>query len=396
MKDYYEILGVSKDASEKEIKKAYRELAKKYHPDTNQIEDTTEIFQMITEAYDNLSDKEKRKQYDLHYEQDTNDVEMTSEDLKDEFKRDLEKNAERKAKRKALNSMYEEHMKQLDELMIKKYDFIIETIMGKYNHKDYYEKVKQIIIDLEKSKKNLIELKKILEQEFYFSLIEKLNGSLYYIDEAIKELDIDLEDFEINFESKNLEDMYLSLMNKNFKNLYSSFAELFDFIEKIYLLEVSKTNYQEIYTILSLALKDEIIEIEQLKKISKCFDLENQKRNNQSFYEDSELFEVKKNFNLNYDELVSLGEKNHILKEVLNNYDEWIDIKKPKIEKIKNMINRYPKNEKCKIIYDYAIKIYNDQLDYYNSEAWEKAYWFKNIYIYQNPDLMQLEKYNMN
>lgn len=59
------MLGVSKDASEQEIKKAYRKLAKKYHPDTHQGDDSAaHHFRDATEAYEVLSDKEKRQQYD--------------------------------------------------------------------------------------------------------------------------------------------------------------------------------------------------------------------------------------------------------------------------------------------------------------------------------------------
>ncbi|XP_035273363.1 dnaJ homolog subfamily B member 14 [Anguilla anguilla] len=64
-KDYYEVLGVSKDANEEELKKAYRKLALKFHPDKNHAPGATEAFKKIGNAYAVLSNPEKRKQYDL-------------------------------------------------------------------------------------------------------------------------------------------------------------------------------------------------------------------------------------------------------------------------------------------------------------------------------------------
>ena len=63
-KDYYEILGVSRDADNAAIKSAYRKLARKYHPDVNKTKEAEEKFKDINEAYEVLSDKVKRQRYD--------------------------------------------------------------------------------------------------------------------------------------------------------------------------------------------------------------------------------------------------------------------------------------------------------------------------------------------
>ncbi len=72
MSNYYEILGVSKNATADEIKKAYRTLAFKYHPDRNQGNaEAEEKFKQISAAYDVLGDEAKRRQYDMGYSTDS-------------------------------------------------------------------------------------------------------------------------------------------------------------------------------------------------------------------------------------------------------------------------------------------------------------------------------------
>jgi len=71
-RDYYEVLGVGKDASADELKKAYRKLAREYHPDVNKAADAEQKFKDVKEAYDVLSDDGKRDTYDRYGHVDPN------------------------------------------------------------------------------------------------------------------------------------------------------------------------------------------------------------------------------------------------------------------------------------------------------------------------------------
>lgn len=68
-KDYYKILGVSRDSTDDQIKKGYRKMALKYHPDKNKAPDAVEKFKEIAEAFEVLKDKDKRAIYDKYGEE---------------------------------------------------------------------------------------------------------------------------------------------------------------------------------------------------------------------------------------------------------------------------------------------------------------------------------------
>src|SRR2546425_1562151 len=88
-RDYYETLGVPKNASKEDIKNSYRKLALQYHPDRNKAHGAEEKFKEISEAYAVLSDEEKRKRYDTYGHVGAEEVFRGSEANFDEVFKDM-------------------------------------------------------------------------------------------------------------------------------------------------------------------------------------------------------------------------------------------------------------------------------------------------------------------
>jgi molecular chaperone DnaJ len=88
-KDYYIVLGVSRSADLNRIKKAYRTVAKKYHPDASHSQESTEKFREIREAYETLSNEAKREEYDRELERQGSEIRISSVPEAIERKRSL-------------------------------------------------------------------------------------------------------------------------------------------------------------------------------------------------------------------------------------------------------------------------------------------------------------------
>jgi len=121
---YYAILGVSEDANFQEIKKSYRKLAKKYHPDRNKSANAEETIKKINEAFETLSDRRKRKQYDLE-SSNIFDLEESNNGEKEENLSDQkQKNSHRLAKSEFKNNLV--HDSSLLDTIRSRFHILIE------------------------------------------------------------------------------------------------------------------------------------------------------------------------------------------------------------------------------------------------------------------------------
>jgi molecular chaperone DnaJ len=121
---YYAILGVSEDANFQEIKKSYRKLAKKYHPDRNKSANAEETIKKINEAFETLSDRRKRKQYDLESSNIFDLEESNKEEKEENLSDQKQKNSQKFAKSEFKNNLV--HDSSLLDTIRSRFHILIE------------------------------------------------------------------------------------------------------------------------------------------------------------------------------------------------------------------------------------------------------------------------------
>lgn len=394
--DYYEILGVSHDASVDEIKKVYHKLLRIYHPDNNPTDQ--DHIKLVNKAYEVLSNEEKRKQYDLKIQNVKEDDFVNPNDLSEMFKNNMKE----KAKRQVLKDILDKEIQHINELLERKNQFILDAILDKYEQKEYYQMTKKIILEFEQEAKKFNELKLKLNDEYYFSEVERVDGVLFFISEALKELSPDLEDLKINYEKLQLEKKYSYLLHQKCGSIDDAIYEMCKFAEQIYLGEISRTEYKKIYDILSLALNDEIKGCEVLLEIEKQYGTLDQDRNLIQFISNIITHVPKHIFKLDYDHLCKLGKSIHSYHLDKMNYEEWMNIKDKKIDKIMRIIDRYPNNKKSRFLFEYGESLLKEQLDYYEQKyrcyTGDYTFGFRDLYNFVpclSTDSIKQLRYNL-
>ncbi len=247
-KNYYEILGVSEDASFEEIQKKYRDLVKKYHPDLCNEEDKTFFEEKIKEiniAYDTLNNSKKRASYDRNLKENNNQNYVYEEEY--DYEKEIHNftEAEKKfAKKLALEKIIEDTILKINIIKDKKYEILNSTLTNPSITDDIYlDNITEWWTLTEKYKEELEELKLKADVENVTHMIDSINVTINSLNDELREVPLSVLDARNDLENKNKKQEVLAKIISDY-NLYKEELNNKHCYDQMFYSEViNKDNY---------------------------------------------------------------------------------------------------------------------------------------------------------
>lgn len=357
-KNYYDILGVSKDASAEEIKKAYLKLAKKYHPDTSKEDNAEEMMAKINEAYDVLSDERKRAKYDLDLAKGTVESSYVSEEEYEETMKNYSEKERKVAERLAVKQAILDELEKEELILDAKKDIIIGAYSGEYDKESYYYAALDWVKIVKEYNQSLEELK---GKAYDYDLIEQANQ----ISELIENLEKEIEDMPMSFTDADFyveKQLLFEMIDKEAADLNLQIESLIDEWETLY-VDCYKEN----------------VDYETLSRLSKKLlnDTDSIAKRSNRIINDMNKLRIEDKFDINYSIARLLG-----LSEVHSNLPEALKIGKiiytnkcvddflangnvilDKAIRVEKIILKHPYNKRCVMLTEYIINLIDKQID---------------------------------
>ncbi len=243
--DYYEILEIDRNATEEEIKKAFRTLATKYHPDVNSSKESEEKFKQINEAYQVLSNEKSKRTYDETWDQMQNhepEQNFNYEDLKNEY----DEKEVYLAKKLALQKLITEELEKVVDIINLKNELLLQAASNSMGKRDFYETVKELINIKTSYIQNLSELASKANE---LDLIEEediLNQTIEFCEKEINEMPKTPKEAKIYLYEEYYKESEKETAEKLFLDGENLIAEIGNFYQNIYHNEINPFDYKSL------------------------------------------------------------------------------------------------------------------------------------------------------
>lgn len=380
-KDYYEILGVSREASPDEIKKAYRRKMKEWHPDTHPgNEEAAEKSREANEAYEILENEETKKRYDQTYEEckkngyqdatqnyqyaNANNNGPTVEDIYNDLNDDEKKHIERMR----FIEVMEEELAKVDLVVATIHEIIYGAYCNPEEIENYYSNVREVVECTRAIIEGYEELKINAQALELISEAERINTNIDFLKKELRNIPVN----PIEAGDKVKKEIYGAIINEKIAEEIVSTRTIIDEFNKIlisaYKFEILPFEYYGNLEYIKLMAKVKIDSLRQLSEISQRLGLNTEidtiteALGQLNFY----LIYMPNDYNL----AMELGEKEDFKVRLFEKINEYNALNN-KLQRILSLIKKYPNSWRIPSLCDAATKYlvdYENELKNFHSK----------------------------
>ncbi len=365
-KDYYKILEIDRNANERTIKKNYRKLMQKYHPDLCQDENAEEKTKEINEAYEILSNPEKKKRYDeawdnyqLHGNEQTTqngnnedptvDFDTASQEYTEEEKRF--------AKKLALKKIIEDELSKAEIIINSKNEIIYRAYKEDFEKREYYYSVKELTrIGFE----YIAGLNDLKQEAFKYDLLQEeeiLSNTIEFLETELSNIPLSPRDARNLVNEENHKELLKSKVDEYCNKAKDKIDELRGLLIYVYKKEITPLDYNVIKNGIILKAKNILSTLNELMENTHSLGMEEETEQIMSIIRmlKSQIFITPSDYNV----AIFEGEKESLKSEIRYALLSW-QTTKDRIMRIIKMLNKYPNATIFPKVLNYGITLATD------------------------------------
>lgn len=365
--DYYAILELDRGANPDTIKKKYRKMVAKYHPDIYDGEDAHEKTAQINEAYEVLSNQEEKKAYDsvwdarkngTYTEGQGNDGNNVNSNVSyDDIKNNYTAEEKRYAKQLALKEIIKEELQKVEIIINSKNEVIFSAYKGNVDKREYYATVKELV---NIGFNYINDLNNLSQEAYKYDLLEEeelIGQTIEYLEQELKDIPLTPKDASVHAKEEEFKETTKLKISEELISCGNVIEKLRSILIYSYEKQISHLEYKGILQNVIFEAKEVISKLKELSQIAATLKLEEECK--QVLEATSRLNGMLINMPNDYDEAVKAGQRETLKEKIKECTNAWSNYKN-KIDKISRILSKYPNSKRWKGLYKHAESLFED------------------------------------
>lgn len=365
--DYYAILELDRSASPDTIKKKYRKMVSKYHPDIYDGEDAYEKTVQINEAYEVLSNKEEKKAYDsvwdarkngTYTEGSNNDGNNVNNNVSyDDIKNNYTAEEKRYAKQLALKEIIKEELQKVDIIINSKNEVIFSAYKGNVDKREYYATVKELV---NIGFNYINDLNNLSQEAYKYDLLEDeelIGQTIEYLEQELKDIPLTPKDASVHAKEEEFKEATKLKISEELISYENVIEKLKSILIYSYEKQISHLEYKGILQNVIFEAKEVVSKLKELAQIAGTLKLEEECK--QIIDASSRLNGILINMPSDYENAVKAGQREALKDRIKKCTNAWLTYKN-KVDKISRILSKHPNSKRWKDLYYHAESLFED------------------------------------